>query len=222
MKQVSITLYEFSELNEEAKKRAINDARGWVVEGETDIIGDSFWFTIEKIEEVFGIKVEEDQNGMLGWEWNEDHKDRFEYANWQSGNEVQDDPKMLVRYLNEVAGRINTLKKYYLPLDKWVKGRRHITAPSRESKVMSKGYDHCLTGDYSDKAVDDMMNGRWVYVRDGATIWEFLTDLMVNLKVNWDDELEEMTSDDAIADLLGDTFRGYMYTKEGQEINVEG
>ena len=213
MKQVTINLYEFSELNEDAKKRAIDSARGWVVEGETDIIGDSFYFTIEKIEEVFGIKVEEDQNGLLGWEWNEDYKDRFEYASWQSDTEVQDDPKMLVRYLNQVAGRIKSTKSYYLPHDRFTKW--HVTAPKRESKVMFGGYNRCLTGDYSDAVVDEMMTKRWEYVRLGWTIFDFLCDLLFNLKARWNDELEEMTSDDAIADLLGDTFRGYMFTKEG-------
>ena len=220
MKRVTIDLYDFSELNEQARQRAINDARGWVVEGETDIIGDSFWFTIEKIEEVFGIKVEEDQNGMLGWEWDEDHKDRFEYTDWRSGATVEDDPKMLVRYLNEVAGRIKSTKSYYLPHEKHT--RWHITAPKRESKVMYGGYKGCLTGDYSDSFVDEMMTKRWEYVRLGMTISEFVCDLLVGLKVRWDKELEDMTSDEAIADILGDTFRGYMFTKEGQEINVEG
>lgn len=222
MKRVTIDLYDFSELNEQARQRAINDARGWVVEGETDIIGDSFWFTIEKIEEAFGIKVEEDQNGMLGWEWQEDS--RWECFVDFNGRWLtpDDDPQMLVRYLNEVAGRINSFKSYYLPMEKWVKGRRHITSPKRESKVMFGGYHQCLTGDYSDSFVDEMITKRWEYVRRGMTISEFLCDLLVGLKAKWDDELEEMTSDDAIADLLGDTFRGYMFTKEGQEINVEG
>jgi len=221
MKKISITLYEFNELSEEAKQRAINDARPWVVEGQTDIIGDSFWFTIDKIEEAFGIKVEEDQNGMLGWEWDDAHKERYEYAVWQSGYEVQDNPKMLVRYLNEVAGRIKSTKSYFLPMEKWMEGRRHITCPKRESKVMFGGYKHCMTGDYSDAIVDEMLAKRWEYVRMGWTIFDYLTDLLVGLKAKWDDELEEMTSDDAIADLLGDTFRGYLFTKEGQEIYVE-
>lgn len=209
-----MNVYRFSELNETARTRAINDARVWVVEGETDIIGDSFFYTIAKIEEVFGIKVEEGRDGLLGWEWNETYKERYESSNWLGDTEVQDDPRMLVRYLRDVSDRINSAKTYYLPSEKQT--RWHVTAPSRVSKVMYGGYHGCLTGDYSDAFVDMMMTRRWDYVREGWTIFDFICDMLFGLKQRWDEELDAMTSDDAIADLLGDTFRETYYFEDGR------
>lgn len=217
MNQITINVYEFNELNAEAKRRAIEDARAsWATTGAEDIVGDAFWYTIDKVEEVFGIKVKRGADGMLKWEWKEDS--RWEAFIDFNGRLIcpEKEPRLLPRYLKVASDRIDTMKTYFLPNEKWVKGRRHINY-KRESKVMFKGYHECLTDTYSDLTIDTMMEGRWDYVRNGYTISDFLWDMMLDLKVKWDEELESMTSDESISDLLqGDS----IFTENGVVINL--
>jgi len=209
MKKISITLYEFNELGEEAKKRAINDARPWVVEGQTDILADMYGETIERIEELLGIKVKM-TNKKCDWTWT-DWDNRWCLLD-EDGNPNYLYPELLCRFLNEVDGKVNRAKRYWMGLG---------VTKERYSKVLFNQYYRNLTGDWSDQAFDIMMNNRNFYIRSGYCVSEFIDLLLKRIQEMWLKELAECRTDDYIADLLGDTFRGYMFTKEGQEINVE-
>lgn len=210
MKRVYVNLYDFSELNEEAKKRAINDARGWVVEGQTDILADMYGETIERLEELLGIEVKM-TNKKWDWTW----------ADWDSrwclldddGNANYLHPELLCRFLNEIDGKVCRAKRYWTGLG---------VTKERYSKVLFNKYYRSLTGDWSDQAFDIMMNNRNFYIRLGYNVLEFIDTLLQRIHENWSRELAECRTDEYIADILGDTFRGYMYTKDGAQVDVEG
>jgi len=210
MKQVTINVYQFNELNEEAKKRAINDARGWVVEGQTDILADMYGETIEKVEELLGIKVKM-TNKKCNWSWTKEAWDRWSLldddgiANWLK-------PELLCRFLNEIDGKVCRAKRYWTGTG---------VTKERYSKVLSTGYFRSLTGDWSDNAFDIMMNNRNFYIRMRFCVAEFIDILVERIHENWSRELAECRTDKYIADLLSDTFRGFMFTKDGAEVAVE-
>lgn len=219
MKQITINVYKFSELNEEAQAKAIADAKKWIIEGQQEIIGDCFWYTLDKVEEVFGIKVDttEYTNGTvrIKWSWKpEMYRWASIYTNALAEEEGREGWQFLVRYLNWVDTKVNAMKAYYLPHEKHT--RRHITAPKRVSKVMYGGYKHCLTDDYSDQAIDEALEHRWDSVYQGLSIQNFIDDMLRDLRWKWEKELAETRTDDYARDLLDDTFSETYYFEDGR------
>lgn len=219
MKQITINVYKFNELNEEAQAKAIADAKKWIIEGQQEIIGDCFWYTLDKVEEVFGIKVDakEYTNGTvrIKWSWRpEQYRWASIYTNAQAEEEGREGWQFLVRYLNWVTERIDTLKTYTLP---WEKCRvKRVPLPKRESKVIRKDWKGCMTGDYSDQAIDEAMEHRWDSVYQGLSIQNFIDDMLRDLRWKWEKELAETRTDDYARDLLDDTFSETYYFEDGR------
>jgi len=70
------------------------------------------------------------------------------------------------------------------------------------SKVLSEGYSYCLTGTYTDWAVDDAMNKRFEYVRKGYTIREFIDEMLDKFCQLWDEDSNDCFSDEHVQEHL--------------------
>lgn len=189
MKTIEIKLYDYSELNETAKKVALEQSRDYVGETQAEIDGDAFHWTLEKMEEVLGVGIRE---GDFGWVLGV-YGERWE--------EVMDDPKYLARYLNWVDDRVAEFKSYYLEdQSRWTK--RHVCSPKRVSNITYKDYDWSLTGEWTDATFDDFMKKRWEFVREGLTINQFIDELIDKFRKAWDEDIEYGYSDENVLEII--------------------
>ena len=205
MKQISINLYEFGELGEEARKRAIEDNRSWVGEGQTEIDGDAFWWTLKEMEKALGVSVRDDR--AFTWRLQGDGE------RWE---EVMDDPAYLVRYLNWVDSRVDDRKVYWLPFGK--SRYFHSTMTRRVSNISVKGYDHSLTGEWTDGSFCEFMRRRWEFVREGWTIDRFVDALVCKFRDEWDKDTEWAYSDENVVELLSD--QGWLFLEDGRKYSI--
>ena len=189
MKTIEINVYEFHELNEKAKKVAIEQNRSWVGDTQAEIDGDAFHWTLEKMGDVLGVCIREEDFGWVLGVYGE---------RWE---EVMDDPKYLARYLNWVDDRVAQFKSYYLEdQSRWT--RRHISIPKRVSNITYKDYDWCLTGEWTDATFDDFMKRRWGFIRDGLTISQFIDELLDKFRRAWDEDIEYGYSDENVLEII--------------------
>ena len=63
MKKIELTLYKFEELGEDARRRAMDDARQWVGDTQAEIDDDIFYGTMEEMERVLGIAIKDTGRG---------------------------------------------------------------------------------------------------------------------------------------------------------------
>lgn len=193
MKTIEINLYEFNELSEQAQERAIADARGWVKEGQDDIVDDEYFEMIEPFERCFGIEVQEWADESIRWMWADESRwtmfINFE-GEWLCPG---DEPKYFCRFLNEIDDNMDSLKE---------------------------GLADCF-GDTKTALgiLNEMMANKWEYVRMGWSAFDFVDLFLKELRKKRNEEYERVTSDEAIRELLSYTMRGWdYYTKDGMRM----
>ena len=185
MKKIEITLYSFDELPENAKKKAIDDNRESIGVCESSSVSDDYKSTLDAIEEKFGITVRDLESHGYS---------RFRMtAGW---DEIADDPKYLPRYLDRLSSRIHKGRYYSTPMHRDEAGNWHYK--HKYSNVLSDGYSCCLTGTYTDAAVDDAMNKRFEFVRKNYTIREFIGVMLDKFCQLWDDDSNYCFTDEYV------------------------
>lgn len=212
-KTIEIRLYQFSELTESAQETAINNARQWVGDTQAEIDGDIFYWTKDEMRKVLGIWTDLDEH-YSRWGWREDD----ECARW---DDLSDDPKYLLRYINWVMGRISwerVGKEYSLPDEKWT--RRHVCYPKRVSKISTKNcFEECLTDEWTDATFDKWMNDAYKWVRDHKTIDEFVDSLLRRFHKAWDENTEWGYSDDNVRDIINMNDDTEWYLEDGRKFD---
>lgn len=206
-KTIEIRLYQFSELTESAQETAINNARQWVGEGQAEIDGDCFYWTKEKMEDALGICIEFG-NRSTRWEW----RDGDEWVRW---DDISDDPKYLLRYINWVMDRVDNSKTYYLPFEK--SRYYHPTMTPRKSKIIKGGYNCCLTGEWTDSTFDKRMEEAYDWVRGNKTIDEFVDSLVRAFRSAWDEDVEWGYSDENVREVI--SYNDDWYLEDGTKFN---
>lgn len=205
-KTIEIRLYQFSELTESAKETAINNARQWVGETQNEIDSDSYEFAKEEMERVLGIKLEIGRYGYHKWEFTDER--------WE---DVCEDSKYLIRYLNWVMDKVDNFKSYWSPF-KYSKGNPP-KATSRKSRILHNGYDNSLTGDWTDYAFGKMMGEAYDWVRNHKTIDQFVCTLVNKFHDEWDEDMEFGYSDDNVRDILEMNEDTEWYLEDGRKFD---
>lgn len=212
MKKIEIALYKFEELREDARKRAIDDARQWVGDTQAEIDYDCWLFTKEEMERVLGIAIK-DSGRSLMWDFTE--------VRWDDPD-IFENPRYLIRYINWVQGRIPADKVlytyYHRDQAKWTK--RYVTYPKRGSAVISKGYDCCLTGEWTDSTFDKWMANAYDWVRDGLTIDQFVDSLVREFCARWEEDREWGYSDENVRDILEQNSDTDWYLEDGRKYDA--
>ena len=206
-KTIEIRLYEFSELTESAQKTAINEAREWVGETQAEIDGDAFHWTKEEMEKVLGIKMDFG-NHCTKWGWGDDYEDRWD--------DLSDDPKYLLRYINWLMDRVDSFKSYYLPFEK--SRYYHPSMTKRTSRITKGVYDCCLTGEWTDTIFDKRMEKAYDWVRGKKTIDDFVDSLVRAFRAEWDEDVEWGYSDDNVRSILDGN--GDLYLENGHKFEI--
>lgn len=194
MRILELHLYTFAELCESAKKKAIELLRNKTAEIRNEFDSQDYRNTLEKIEEMFHINVR-------NWEVGCCSRPFFQYhfsgddGRW---DELSDDPKFLLRYLNSItlparAGKYYSTSGHYDENHKFHYKYRH-------SKVLFDDETWSLTGTWCDDAVIKAMRTANEAVRKGWTIDQFIKSMLSHFFNNWSEDLESAYSDEAVID----------------------
>jgi hypothetical protein len=195
MREIKFNIYQYDELSAEAKEKAVDNVRESIGSMLCDFDADEYRGALKEIEKIFEINVYDWCVGYPGtysrWRFNE--SSRF--------SEMSDNPRFLVRYLDEVE-RWCRKGKYYFG--------RHT---ERYSKVMFER-NYCLTGSWTSAVVDEYTGEkRWDYVRKRRTIEDYIDDLLYAFFKQWERDQEYNYEDEAVINtILGND---YEFTEDG-------
>ena len=188
MRTIETKVYQYEELSEQAKENARNSLRDRLSGNRIDAEADDYRNTLKKIEEIFGIKVRDwSVNGYSPTYF------RFDFVNLDE--DIENEPKFLLRYLNRyVLPCIDCRKTYYAK-------NHYVNHKKRKSRILSYPiYDFCITGAWTDIAVDDALNNIKESIIQGKSAREFVSDMLDSFFNQWNEDYEDACSDESIED----------------------
>lgn len=210
MRTITFNVFTLDELTADAREKAIEDCRSDVAGMLNDFDADEYRSALAEIEKVFEIKVYDWCVGYPGtyssWRFNE--SSRF--------SEMSDEPRFLVRYLDEVEQWCRKGRYYSTPFKPCPKSKEHpagLTYKKRYSKVMFER-NYCLTGTWTSAVVDDYMNKRWDYVRNHRTIEDFVDDMLYDFFKQWERDMDCNSDDEVVEETILDN--DYEFTEDGR------
>lgn len=188
MRTIETKVYHYDELSSEAKANAINSLRDRLSENRIDTEAYDYRNALKKIEEIFGIKVRD-------WSVNGYSPTYFRFYFVNLDEDIENEPKFLLRYLNrDVLPYIDCRETYYAK-------NFHKNHKKRKSRILSyPEYSCCITGAWTDWAVDDALNNIKESVMQGKSAKDFVKDMLNNFFRLWNMDCEYAYSDESIED----------------------
>ena len=186
MRTIETKVYRYDELSSEAKENARNYLRDKLAGNRIDADAYDYRDTLAEIEKIFRIKVRD---------WSVDGYSptyfRFDFVNLDE--DIENEPKFLLRYLNRyVLPCIDCRKTYYAK-------NHYENHKKRKSRILSYPvYDFCITGAWTDCAVDDALNNIKESIMRGKSAREFVSDMLDNFFKQWNKDCEYADSDESI------------------------
>lgn len=213
-------VYEFDELSDEAKQKAIKGQRDFELQTENPW-ADEWRDTLHKIEELFDIEVDFDSYNRhsISWRkwWSKEYGEEMLSL---SGNRA-------LSFLWNNYGRDIYKGKYYFCHDRWENGKYHYV--SRRSKCTLVSGDRPLTGVcYDNDALDPLWNflegkspdekpmviqHQFKYRFENWTVKDIIEDCVDSLCDAWDKEEEYRLSDEGLVESIESN--GYEYYEDG-------
>ena len=186
MRTIERQIFRYDELSEQAQQVAIESMREGI--GSVIIESDSYDYrnTLDKIEQIFGVKV---------YDWSVDEcKFYFRFEFTHIDEETENEPRLLLRYLNKyILPCIDNFKRYY------ARGHR----ASRKSRIISEnGYNYCITGTWTDSAIDNALNNIGQSLKKHLNAREFVESILEGFFGQWQNDYEYSTSDECIAETI--------------------
>lgn len=186
MRTIETKVYHYDELSSEAKANAINSLRDILSENRIDAEADDYRNTLAEIEKIFRIKVRD-------WSVNGYSPTYFRFYFVNLDEDIENEPKFLLRYLNRfILPCIDCRKTYYAK-------NYYENHKKRKSRIISYPiYDFCITGAWTDWAVDDALNNIKESIMQGKSAREFVSDMLDNFFKQWNKDCEYAYSDESI------------------------
>ena len=183
MRTIETKVYRYDELSSEAKENARNSLRDRLAENRIDADADDYRNTLAEIERIFRIKVRD-------WSVNGYSPTYFRFYFVNLDEDIENEPKFLLRYLNNfVLPYIDCRKTYYTK-------NYH---KKRKSRILSyPKYDFCITGAWTDIAVDDALNNIKESIMQGKSARDFVSDMLDSFFNQWNEDYEYACSDESI------------------------
>lgn len=184
MIEVTLQLFPFEELSPKSQERAVNICRKEVASHRQELDNIDFQDTLYGIEKVLGINVKSlDVDDGITYSFLSDH--------W---NELSDDPKFLLRYLNNVVFPNASKGKYFSSF----KSKNFV---GRRSKILTES-EWNFTGAKSDHSASEDISNALDAVKRGWSIHRFVWNLLYNFSSAWNDTALVNRSDEAVKESL--------------------
>jgi hypothetical protein len=213
MREINYKVYTFNELSAEAQEKAVDAMTSEVGAFLAECASDDFQGSLDKLEEAFGIRVYDynvlNTGTCFRWRWPD-------YSRW---SELDEDPKFLIRFVDEMRDYLLKGKYYSTPFRECPKSPEHpvgLTYKYRYGKTVfnKPPFCCCLTGVYSDWAVDDAMNKCYEAVRAGHTILEFIQDMLDAFFDYWEKEIDAGYKEESVREELD--ANGHEFYEDGR------
>ena len=184
MRTIERKIYRYDELSDQAQKVAIESMKGEISSVRTESDSYEYRHTLEMIEQIFRVHI---------YDWRVDEYNsyfRFDFVGIDE--DIENEPRLLLRYLNNnVLPCIDNRKRYY------ARGCR----ASRRSKIMFENeYVYCITGTWTDSAIDDALNNIKRSLKKHLNAREFVENLLEGFFGQWRNDYEYDRSDEFIAE----------------------
>ena len=186
MRTIETKVYRYDELSSGAKLNAIRVLRYKLSNGKIEADSYDYRNTLAEIEKIFGIKVRD-------WSVNGYSPTYFRFNFVNLDEDMENEPKFLLRYLNRfVLPYIDCRKTYYAK-------NHYENHKKRKSRIISyPKYDFCITGAWTDWAVDDALNNIKESIMRGKSARDFVRDMLDNFFKQWNKDCEYACSDESI------------------------
>lgn len=202
MRTIETKIYQYDELSSEAKANAIDSLRNMLSENRIDAEAYDYRNTLKKIEEIFGIKVRD-------WSVNGYSPTYFRFYFVNLDEDIENEPKFLLRYLNRfILPCIDCRKTYYAK-------NYYKSHKKRKSRIISyPKYNFCITGAWTDWTVDNALNNIKESIMRGKSAREFVSDMLDNFFKQWNKDCEYAYSDESIEEEILNG--GYEFLENGK------
>ena len=184
MKTIEQHIYRYDELSEQAQKVAIESMKERISDIRIESYSADYRHTLEMIEQIFRVNI---------YDWSVDEYNSYFRFNFVGIDEdMENEPRLLLRYLNtNVLPSIDNQKRYY----------SKTARASRKSRILcNNGYEYCLTGCWSDDAVDNALNNINQSVKKHLNAREFVESILEGFFEQWRNDYEYDCSDECIAE----------------------
>ena len=184
MRTIEHKIYRYDELSEQAKQVAIESMKEEISSVRTESDSYEYRNTLEKMEQIFRVHI---------YDWRVDeYNSYFRFAFVGIDEDIETEPRLLLRYLNNnVLPCIDNRKRYY---------KRGCRA-SRRSKIMFENeYDCCISGTWTDSAIDDALNNIKRSLKKHLNAREFVESILEGFFEQWRNDCEYSNSDECIAE----------------------
>ena len=186
MRTIERQIFRYDELSDQAQKVAIESMKERLSNIRIESDSEDYRNTLEMIEQIFRVNVYD----MRVDEYNSYF--RFNFVGIDE--DIENEPRLLLRYLNNnVLPCIDNRKRYY------TRGCR----ASRRSKIMFENeYVYCITGAWTDSAIDDALNNIKQSLKNHLNAREFVNSILEGFFKQWQNDYEYTTSDECIAETI--------------------
>ena len=184
MRTIEHQIFRYDELSEQAQQVAIESMKDEISSVRTESESYEYRNALDKIENLFGVNVYDYHVDEYNYYF------RFKFTN--IGEEKENEPRLLLRYLNtNVLPCIDNKKRYY----------SKTARVSRRSRILcNKSYDYCLTGCWYDESVDNALNNINQSVKNHLSAREFVESILEGFFEQWRRDYEYTCSDECIAE----------------------
>ena len=184
MRTIEHQIFRYDELSEQAQQVAIESMKDEISSVRTESESDEYRNALDKIENLFGVNVYDYHVDEYNYYF------RFKFTD--IGEEKENEPRLLLRYLNtNVLPCIDNKKRYY----------SKTARVSRKSRILcDKNYNYCLTGCWCDDAVDNALNNINQSVKNHLSAREFVESILEGFFEQWRRDYEYTYSDECIAE----------------------
>ena len=184
MRTIERQIFRYDELSEQAQQVAIESMREKISSVRMESDSDDYYNTLNEIEQIFGVKI---------YDWNvNEYNSYFRFEFTHIDEETENEPRLLLRYLN----------KYILPcIDNKIRYYSKTARVSRRSRILSsKRYFYCLTGCWCDEAVDNALNNIKQSIKDKFNARKFVNSILEGFFEQWRNDYEYAISDECISE----------------------
>ena len=184
MRTIERQIFRYDELSEQAQKVAIESMKDEISSVRTESESAEYRHTLEMIEQIFRVNI---------YDWHVDEYNsyfRFDFVGIDE--DIETEPRLLLRYLNNnVLPCIDNRKRYY------TRGCR----ASRRSRIMFENeYNCCITGTWTDSAIDGALNNIQRSLKKHLNAREFVESILKGFFEQWRNDCEYDCSDECIAE----------------------
>ena len=193
MRTIETKVYRYDELSSGAKLNAIRVLRYKLSNGKIEADSYDYRNTLAEIEKIFGIKLQD-------WSVNGYSPTYFRFNFVNLDEDIENEPKFLLRYLNRfVLPYIDCRKTYYAK-------NHYENHKKRKSRILSyPEYSCCITGAWTDWAVDDALNNIKESIMQGKSAKDFVKDMLNDFFRRWNMDCEYAYSDESIEEEISNS-----------------